>query len=150
MRINIFLLTTGLLYLNFVSSTPISNRLALKLLVSQQGFRADIAFLRGGAASTDIMTATTKSTTTTSSSTLRSSVFPIYGDYEVKKFVLLSMTKFFIVFVLTLTRDSKDTLIVNEAGAEAIAFLKVYGVIPAATMFIAIYGRMSKVLRYVE
>ncbi|GMI59658.1 hypothetical protein ScalyP_jg4020 [Parmales sp. scaly parma] len=74
--------------------------------------------------------------------TIVRTVFPIYGP-EVKKFALLSSIKFFIVFVLTITRDTKDTLIVTQCGAEAIAFLKVYGVIPAATAFIALYGFMS-------
>lgn len=76
----------------------------------------------------------------------RDSIFPIYGNNEVRKFILLSLTKFFIVFVLTLTRDSKDTLIVTSCGAEAIAFLKVYGVIPCAAGFIGLYGKMSKMM----
>eukprot|EP00527_Entomoneis_sp_CCMP2396_P001767 CAMPEP_0198148786 /NCGR_PEP_ID=MMETSP1443-20131203/43264_1 /TAXON_ID=186043 /ORGANISM="Entomoneis sp., Strain CCMP2396" /LENGTH=466 /DNA_ID=CAMNT_0043813587 /DNA_START=570 /DNA_END=1973 /DNA_ORIENTATION=- len=46
---------------------------------------------------------------------------------------------------LTLTRDTKDTLIVTQCGAEAIAFLKIYGVLPAATAFIALYAKMSNV-----
>ena len=55
---------------------------------------------------------------------LRRTLFPIYGD-EVTKFLLISSIKFFIIMVLTFTRDTKDTLIVTQCGAEAIAFLKV-------------------------
>ena len=55
---------------------------------------------------------------------LRQTVFPIYGE-EVKKFLLLGSIKFFIIMALTLTRDTKDTLVVTQCGAEAIAFLKV-------------------------
>lgn len=58
-------------------------------------------------------------------SKVRDAIFPIYGKNEVTKFLLLGMMKFFIIFVLTLTRDTKDTLIVTQCGAEAIAFLKV-------------------------
>jgi AAA family ATP:ADP antiporter len=47
---------------------------------------------------------------------------------------------------LTLTRDTKDTLVVTQCGAEAIAFLKIYGVLPAATAFIALYSKMASVL----
>eukprot|EP00536_Pseudo-nitzschia_multiseries_P008057 jgi/Psemu1/240837/estExt_Genewise1.C_1980037 len=47
---------------------------------------------------------------------------------------------------LTLTRDTKDTLVVTQCGAEAIAFLKIYGVLPAATAFIALYSKMSDML----
>jgi ATP:ADP antiporter, AAA family len=40
-------------------------------------------------------------------------------------------------------RDTKDTLIVTNCGAEAIAFLKVYGVVPAATLFMLWYNWLS-------
>ena len=54
---------------------------------------------------------------------------PIHRQ-EWKKFLSLSTMMFWIVFVFSMTRDTKDTLIVTNCGAEAIAFLKVYGVIP--------------------
>ena len=56
---------------------------------------------------------------------IRRTIFPIYGRQEVTKFLLLGSMKFFIIMALTLTRDTKDTLVVTESGAEAIAFLKV-------------------------
>jgi hypothetical protein len=55
---------------------------------------------------------------------VRQTIFPIYGP-EAKKFLLIGSIKFFIILALTLTRDTKDTLIVTQCGAEAIAFLKV-------------------------
>jgi ATP:ADP antiporter, AAA family len=55
---------------------------------------------------------------------LRKAIFPIYGP-EIKKFFLISSIKFYIILALTLTRDTKDTLVVTQCGAEAIAFLKV-------------------------
>ena len=42
-----------------------------------------------------------------------------------------------------MTRDTKDALIVTNCGAEAISFLKVYGVIPAATAFMITYSRLA-------
>ena len=54
----------------------------------------------------------------------RRTLFPIYGQ-EVTKFLLIGSIKFFIILALTLTRDTKDTLVVTQCGAEAIAFLKV-------------------------
>ena len=42
-----------------------------------------------------------------------------------KKFFLIGAIKFFVILALTLTRDNKDTMVVTECGAEAIAFLKV-------------------------
>jgi hypothetical protein len=56
---------------------------------------------------------------------LRETIFPIYGKEEVTKFLLMGSIKFFIILALTLTRDTKDTLVVTQCGAEAIAFLKV-------------------------
>lgn len=77
---------------------------------------------------------------------IREAAFPIYGPEEVTKFLLIGTIKFFIIMALTLTRDTKDTLIVTQCGAEAIAFLKIYGVLPAATGFIALYSKMASVL----
>lgn len=75
----------------------------------------------------------------------RQTVFPIHGKHEVTKFLLIGSIKFFIILALTLTRDTKDTLVVTQCGAEAIAFLKIYGVLPAAAAFIALYSKMSNV-----
>lgn len=58
-------------------------------------------------------------------SKLRQAVFPIYGKQEITKFLLLGTIKFFIILALTLTRDTKDTLVVTQCGAEALAFIKV-------------------------
>ena len=58
-------------------------------------------------------------------SAIRDALFPIYGKNEVTKFLLIGSIKFFVILALTLTRDNKDTMVVTECGAEAIAFLKV-------------------------
>lgn len=76
---------------------------------------------------------------------IREAIFPIYGN-EVRKFLLMGAIKFFVIMALTLTRDTKDTLVVTQCGAEAIAFLKIYGVLPAATGFIAIYSKYSTLM----
>lgn len=72
-------------------------------------------------------------------------LLPVYPR-EIPKFLSLSMMMFWIVFVFTLTRDTKDTLIVTNCGAEAIAFLKVYGVVPAAAGFMIMYSKLANVL----
>ncbi|CAM9861271.1 unnamed protein product [Ectocarpus sp. 4 AP-2014] len=77
---------------------------------------------------------------------LRDALFPIYGGEETSKFLALGGIQFFIIFVLTLTRDLKDTLIITSCGAEAISFLKVYGVLPAATVFMLAYSKVSTLL----
>lgn len=72
-------------------------------------------------------------------------IFPVYPS-EIVKFMSLSVMMFWIIFVFTMTRDTKDALIVTNCGAEAIAFLKVYGVIPAATGFMILYSKMANYL----
>ena len=69
-------------------------------------------------------------------------IVPIYPK-ELAKFFSLSMMMFWIVFIFTMTRDTKDALIVTTCGSEAIAFLKVYGVVPAAGAFMLGYAKMA-------
>lgn len=51
-------------------------------------------------------------------------IFPVYPK-ELAKFFSLGTMMFWIIYVFSVTRDTKDTLIVITCGAEAIAFLKV-------------------------
>lgn len=53
---------------------------------------------------------------------------------------------FFISFNYTILRDTKDTLVVTSSGAEAIFFLKVYGTVPAAIIFMLVYAKLSNML----
>ncbi|CAM9153908.1 unnamed protein product, partial [Chrysoparadoxa australica] len=62
---------------------------------------------------------------------------------ELQKFFTMSAMMFCIIYVFTMTRDTKDTLIVTNCGAESIAFLKVYGVVPAAALFMIGYNFLS-------
>jgi hypothetical protein len=78
----------------------------------------------------------------TASDPMYMKVLPIYPK-EMASFLSLSFMMFFIVFIFTMTRDTKDALIVTNCGAEAISFLKVYGVVPAATGFMVLYSRLS-------
>lgn len=78
---------------------------------------------------------------------VRSFFWPVYS-YELKKLIPMLLLFFFILFNYTVLRDTKDALIVTApgSGAEAIPFLKVWGVLPAAILFIFIYSKMSNVL----
>ncbi|CAN0118141.1 unnamed protein product [Ascophyllum nodosum] len=62
---------------------------------------------------------------------------------ELNKFLCMSSMMFAIIYVFTMTRDTKDALVVTNCGAEAIAFLKVYAVLPAAAMFMLGYNWLS-------
>ncbi len=88
--------------------------------------------------------------TTTQSSQFgkwRSKLWPVHA-YEVKKFLPMGLLLFFILFNYTILRDTKDTLIVTApgSGAEAIPFLKVWGVLPFAVVFLLVYSKLSNKL----
>ena len=75
----------------------------------------------------------------------RAALWPIH-TYELKKFLPLAFIMFCILFNYTVLRDTKDTLVVNSAGAGAITFLKLYCVTPAAVLFVIIYAKLTNVL----
>lgn len=77
----------------------------------------------------------------------RSFFWPVHG-FELKKLLPMFFLFFFINFNYTILRDTKDALIVTApgSGAEAIPFLKVWGVLPAAVLFMIIYAKLSNIL----
>lgn len=77
----------------------------------------------------------------------RSFFWPVH-TFELRKFIPMFMLFFFINFNYTILRDTKDTLIVTApgSGAEAIPFLKVWGVLPFAFIFMLVYSKLSNIL----
>lgn len=77
----------------------------------------------------------------------RSMLWPVH-NYELKKLLPMLILFFLILFNYTILRDTKDTLIVTapNSGAEAIPFLKVWGVIPGAFIFMFAYAKLSNIL----
>jgi len=76
----------------------------------------------------------------------RAFFWPVHG-FELKKILPMFLMFFFISFNYTVLRDTKDTLVVtSKAGAEAIPFLKFWGVLPAAILFMLIYSKLSNAL----
>lgn len=78
---------------------------------------------------------------------VRSILWPIH-TYELKKLVPMVLLFFLILFNYTVLRDTKDTLIVTApgGGAEVIPFLKFWGVLPGAVIFMLIYAKLSNKL----
>lgn len=73
---------------------------------------------------------------------LRARLWPIH-NYELKKFLPLGLIMFCILFNYTLLRDTKDTLVVNAAGASVIPFLKFFCVTPASILFVVLYAKLT-------
>jgi AAA family ATP:ADP antiporter len=76
---------------------------------------------------------------------LRSFFWPVYS-YELKKILPMFFMFFFINFNYTILRDAKDSIVVPATGAETIPFLKFWGTIPAAIIFMIIYAKLSNKL----
>lgn len=72
--------------------------------------------------------------------------WPIH-NHELKKFLPMVLMMFCFLFNYTIMRDTKDTLIVTAAGAEAIPFLKFWGTLPMSILFVIIYAKLSNVLK---
>ena len=77
----------------------------------------------------------------------RSFFWPVH-NFELKKLLPMFFLFFFINFNYTILRDTKDALVVTApgSGAEAIPFLKVWGVLPFAILFMIAYAKLSNVL----
>jgi AAA family ATP:ADP antiporter len=75
----------------------------------------------------------------------KSSWFPIQKS-ELRQFVSMSVMMFLFIYVYTTVRDTKDTLVVSNCGAESIPFLKMWGVMPSAMVFIIVYSKLSQML----
>jgi len=86
-------------------------------------------------------------TTTPTFGKWRSFFWPVHS-FELKKLLPMFFLFFCINFNYTILRDTKDALIVTApgSGAEAIPFLKVWGVLPVAILFMLIYAKLSNVL----
>ncbi|MCI5052944.1 MAG: NTP/NDP exchange transporter [Simkaniaceae bacterium] len=76
---------------------------------------------------------------------LRAFLWPIH-NFELKKLIPMLMLCFLILFNYTILRDTKDTLCVTASGAEIIPFLKFWGVLPCAVLFMIIYSKASNIL----
>jgi ATP:ADP antiporter, AAA family len=77
---------------------------------------------------------------------LRGIFWPIHG-FELKKFLPMGIMMMCILFNYTILRDTKDTLMVNApgGGAECLSFLKLYGVTPAAIIFMIIFIKLVNI-----
>ena len=75
---------------------------------------------------------------------LRAVLWPVHS-FEVKKIVPLAIIMFSVLFNYTILRDVKDSLVITApgAGAESVSFLKLWGTLPFAIVFMTIYGKMG-------
>jgi len=77
----------------------------------------------------------------------RTALWPIH-NYEMKKFLPMGLIMFLVLFNYTILRDIKDVLIVTApgGGAPVLSFLKGWGVMPAAILFVVMYTKLSNIM----
>ena len=72
----------------------------------------------------------------------RAMFWPIHS-HEIKKFVSLSLIMFGLLFIYTIARDTKDTLVINAAGVGIIPFLQGTALTFAGFLFVLVYAKLS-------
>jgi len=77
----------------------------------------------------------------------RAVLWPVHA-YEAKKVLPLAVIMFSVLFNYTILRDVKDSLVITApgSGAESVSFLKLWGTLPFAIIFMAVYGKLSSIL----
>lgn len=92
------------------------------------------------------MTTKTASSSEAAFKGIRGIFWPIH-NFELKKFLPMGLMMMCILFNYTILRDIKDTLVINApgGGAECLSFLKLYGVTPAAILFMIIFMKLANV-----
>ena len=75
-------------------------------------------------------------------------MFDIYKYLPVKRgelgrLAVVSSMMMLIVFIYSVQRSLKDTIVVSYMGAELISTIKLYGVLPSAIIFMLIYTKLS-------
>jgi AAA family ATP:ADP antiporter len=77
---------------------------------------------------------------------VRAALWPIH-NFELKKFLPMGLIMFFILFNYTILRDTKDVLIITapQSGAEVLSFLKGWGVMPSAILFVVLYAKLTNI-----
>lgn len=81
----------------------------------------------------------------TSHSKIRDFLWPIYGR-EHLKFIPMTCMISLMLFNYTVLRNIKDSLVVTNCGAEAVTFLKMWAVMPAAVIIVFMYSKASNIL----
>jgi AAA family ATP:ADP antiporter len=67
-------------------------------------------------------------------------------EYILKKVIPTSMMFLITIFIYSILRGAKDTLLIPVLGAEVISTLKLFGVFPSAIVFILIYSKLANIL----
>ena len=65
---------------------------------------------------------------------------------ELPKFFVMAFMMVLVIFIYSVQRSMKDTIVVSYMGAELISTIKLYGVLPSAILIMLIYTKLSNFL----
>lgn len=71
-------------------------------------------------------------------------IFPIHKD-ELPKFFLTAFMLMFTIYIYSILRNTKDTLMLSHLGAELISTTKLWCVLPSAVVFMLVYTKLANV-----
>jgi AAA family ATP:ADP antiporter len=74
-------------------------------------------------------------------SAIRKYIWPI-ENHEISKFLFITLLMFCVLFIQNLIRAQKDSIVNTMVGTEIIAFLKFWGVVPAAVGMAILYVKL--------
>lgn len=75
-------------------------------------------------------------------SKVRRALWPIHGE-ELKKFLPMAFMMFCMLFNYTILRNTKDSIIMTESGAEILPFMKGLVVAPFSVLLVMAYVKLS-------
>ena len=67
-------------------------------------------------------------------------------EYILKKVLPTSIMFLITIFIYSILRGAKDTILIPVLGAEVISAVKLFGVLPSAVIFILVYSKLANLL----
>lgn len=67
-------------------------------------------------------------------------------EYILKKILPTSLMLLLTIFIYSVVRGAKDTLLIPVLGAEVISTVKLFGVLPSSVIFIIVYSKLANLL----
>jgi len=83
--------------------------------------------------------------TTQSATSIWDKMFPVHKS-ELPKFIYTSLMLMFTIYVYSIVRNTKDTLLLSHLGAELISTTKLWSVFPSAVIFMLVYTKLANSL----
>lgn len=71
-------------------------------------------------------------------------LWPIH-NWEIKKFIPMAIMAMLTIYVYSILRSTKDSILVPMMGAEMISAVKIWGVFPSAILFMVLYSKLANI-----